>query len=284
MQVLLLAIALSTFPQAASLPTLSANAITRAVAPLEAGERLGFLAYVRENGVIERMSDEQVTALLSSVGYDALLKNMRRFLEVNPTFEARLLKLERFEKELPEQPDRMHLRYREAPQAIYVRWLEGGPNAGQEIIFDAEKDADRLYAHAGGWLNIKNVWIARDSSIARRRTNHDVSELGFMTFVRIMEKDRRTLEENGLPWTPVKEGIVRYDKKRYWESEFVTPGPPAYYAARTRFLFDLATGMPRLIEIFDADSKLLERYDYTSVTWGALPDNAFDPDNPEYDF
>lgn len=237
-----------------------------------------------QHGIALKMSDEQISALYIGVGSDNLLKATSLFLSENPTYETVLLKQERIKGKVNAVPDRMLIRFREKPLAIYIKWLDKGRHVGQEVIYDSSKDPKALKAHGGGWLNLITVNLTLDSGIVHAETRHYLTELGFGTLIAHLKSDRALLAKNGLSTAPVIERSVMHKGKRYWENVFETPGPPVYYAARARFLFDLETGVPMLTEIFDHQGQLQERMEYESVKWIKLDDKTFEPANPEYRF
>ena len=242
------------------------------------------LTAMGHKNIAVKMSDEQISALYTGVGSDHLLNATRAFLSENPTYETVLLKQERINGTLNAIPDRMLIRFREKPLAIYIKWLDKGRHVGQEVIYDSSKDPRRIKAHAGGWLNILAVNLTLDSGIVHAETRHDLTELGFGTLIGHLAADRALLAQNGLSTSPVIERSVMHKGKRYWENVYETPGPPKYYTARARFLFDLQTGVPMLTEIFDQQGVLQERMEYESVNWINLGDETFDPANPAYRF
>lgn len=280
-------IAAATFAAVtATTPAISMPAaeIRRVVSAMNTAQRLEFLTEIGRQKSALGMSDEQITALYESAGSDILLKATRRFLEANPTYSFVLHKQERIDGKLNETPDVMYVRFREKPRAIYALWLKGGRHVGQEILFDEAADSKHFKAHAGGWLNLITVSLALDSSMARKESRHSIGELGLLTVIDHLEQDRVRLQKAGLSIATVRQQSTQYKGKRYWENVYETPGPPAYYAARARMLFDMENGVPRLLEVFDTQGTLIERLEYTDMKWIRLDGSAFDLKNPEYRF
>lgn len=247
-------------------------------------EKLALLQQLNEKSLARRMSDAQIQGLYTGIGSMVLLEATGLWLDAHPTYEIIFRKQERVRGEWNEVPDRMLVRYREKPRAVYAQWLEGGRHVGQEILYDERKDPQKMRAHAGGLLNLITVNVGVHSTLARRESNHDLGEMGFRRVVASLHEDRAKLVSAGKPIEPVLARSTVFEGERFWENTFVTAGPPQFYAAKAHLFFDLDTGVPRLVEIFDAKGEIQERYYYEKVRWVTLDDHAFDEENPEYDF
>lgn len=266
------------------LPSLAADELRARIAQQTREQKLAMLAKVKDHRVAQRLSDDQIAALYTGVGPDVLLDATSQWLAMNNTYEFIMRKQERVNGKLNETPDRMRVRYREHPKAVYAGWIDGGRHVGQEVFYDAAKDKDRLRAHAGGWLNIITVSLSIHSGIVKRETNHTIDEMGFKRIVDNLKSDRDRLLGEGLSIEPRSQRSVVFEGVKYWENVYETPGPPRYYAKTARILFDLETGIPRLIEIFDPQGELHERIVFEKVTWTPLGDEVFTEDHPDYRF
>lgn len=266
------------------LPAMPAPSLQAFIARQSPADKQAILTEMGKHRIALQFSDAQIAALYNGAGADILLKTTRAFLSANPTYETVLVKQERMGGKLNEIPDRMFIRFREQPLAIYIKWLKGGRHVGQEVMYDGQRDPKHLHAHGGGWLNIVTLKLALDSKTVHLETKHDLTELGFGTLIDRLEADRARIAADGLSTAPVIARSVVYKGKRYWENVYEMPGPPRYYAARARFLFDLETGMPMLMEFSDKAGVLQERMEYESVKWLRLEAEHFDTENADYRF
>lgn len=267
-----------------ALPALAPEALHARVAAQTHDEKIAMLAAMKDAGLAAKLTDAQIAALYTGVGTDVILDATSRWLAMHNTYSFIMRKQERIRGKLNETPDRMRVRYRETPKAVYAGWIEGGRHVGQEVLYDAAKRKDHLRAHAGGWLNIITVSLSINSGIVKRETNHTIDEMGFKRIVDNLVQDRAKLLADGRSIAPVSERSVVYEGTKYWENVYETPGPPRYYAKKARLLFDLDTGLPRLLEIFDADEQLLERIFFEEIDWRPLDGDAFSEENPAYKF
>lgn len=266
------------------LPALPAEELRERIARQSREQKLEMLAKIKALRIAPKLSDAQISALYTGVGPDVLLDATTQWLAMNNTYEFIMRKQERVNGKLNETPDRMRVRYREHPKAVYAGWIEGGRHVGQEVLYDAAKDPGRLRAHAGGWLNLITVSLSIHSGIVKRETNHTIDEMGFKRIIDNLKSDRDRLIGDGLSIEPRSARSVVFEGVKYWENVFETPGPPRYYSKRARILFDLETGVPRLLEIYDPQGELLERIVFEQVTWAPLGDEVFSEDHPDYRF
>ena len=263
---------------------LAPEAIHEMVSELSLDERVTVFRDSLSSGLAAEIDDERIRAFMRGVGQEAQIKAVNQFLQENPTYETLLLKQERVGRRWNDKPDRMLVRYRAEPHAMYIRWERGGPNARRQLLFDSSKEPNRFLVNEGGLLGIVSITLDLDSSLVGRETNHRLTDLSFQTFLDYLEADRQVLLANGESTQPKVERVTEHRGERMWENVFETPGTEEYYAPKARFLFDMSTGVPRLVEIFETDGTLRERFEFKNIRWIALGDDVFDRDNDDYSF
>ncbi|XYJ89628.1 hypothetical protein AEMCBJ_19255 [Cupriavidus necator] len=150
------------------------------------------------SGELARLSDEQVLAVFHALQPDALLKWARAEMNRYPEYEYWMSRQERLNNQWQDQPARMQIRYRHQPRQLYAKWLPGGAQSGQEIIYDETRRKDEMYGHLGGVLGFTSMWIALDGTLARSQSNHTVRDLGFQFVLSMLERDARSLRAAGL--------------------------------------------------------------------------------------
>lgn len=230
-------------------------------------------------------SDAQLLTVLQTLDTRTMFFPVRQWLLRNPDYSYVMLRQERLQhdKVLPRLAERMQVRYRHTPRALYVLWQAGGARAGQEILYDAALDAQHVRTHSGGFLSgmIFNVDI--DGMLARTQSRHSVRAIGFQYLMDQLDADLAKLKALSLrEQTLVR--VVQDGGKRYMEFVFQTPGEPDFYANTTRIQLDLQRPIVRLVESQDNDGQVFERTVFDQVSAQPLPPDTFDAKNPKYHF
>ncbi len=237
------------------------------------------------NQALVQASDAQLLAVLQTLDTRTMFFPVRQWLQRNPDYSFSMLRQERLPHDtaLPLLPERMQVRYRHAPRAIYVLWQPGGARAGQEILYDAALDAKHVRTHAGGFISRLIFNVAIDGMLARTQSRHSVRAIGFQYLLDQLDTDLAKLKSLSLrEQTTVR--VVQDGGKRYLEFVFQTPGEPDFYAHTTRMQLDLQRPVIRLVESQDADGQVFERTVFDQVSSQPLPSDAFDHKNPQYRF
>lgn len=192
---------------------------------------------------------------------------------------------ERLPQGWTEQPFVNYIKYRHQPRQVYVSWLEGGPEAGAEVIYDETVDKDRVYGHAGGLLGIQPFWLSLNSSLAKISSNHSLRDLGPPYLAEKFAADTDRWLKSGGSGRPSRVEVVPEAGRRMIQVTWERPGGrPAYYGKKVRLGFDLRKVYVRTIETWDDDGKLRERMIIDNALARSLADNEFRPSNPEYKF
>jgi hypothetical protein len=186
-------------------------------------------------------------------------------------YSARMRKQERVGgKLLPAQV--MTITVREQPQAVRMQVVDG-PKKGRKVLYNEELRKGQFRVREAGILGIKALWLDLDSGLARRDTNHAVSDLGFGPILRHLGRDMKLAAPHG-GHARADEG---FDDRGRWCLTFTAP-PAAtkqIYAHKTRMCLDLVLGLPVQLEVHDAQG-LLERVELTDVRReAALPPDFF---------
>ncbi len=264
---------------------LPAEELRNQLGKLDAASQRQWLQDAYTNQTLVQASDAQLLVMLQAFDTRTMFSPVRQWLQRYPDYSFDMLRQERLphDNALPSLPERMQVRYRHAPRAIYVLWQSGGARAGQEILYDAALDAQHLRTHAGGLISrlIFNVNI--DGLLARTQSRHSVRAIGFQYLLDQLETDLAKLKSLSLrEQTMVR--VVQDGGKRYLEFVFQTPGEPNFYAHTTRMQLDLQRPIVRLVESRDGDGQVFERTLFDQVSSQPLPPDAFDPKNPQYKF
>nr|WP_315491915.1 DUF1571 domain-containing protein [uncultured Rhodoferax sp.] len=244
-----------------------------------------WLAQAYATQQLERASDGQLRAILAAMHWSVLLVPAQQWLQANPDYEFSMFRRERLQtaEQLPANPERMWVRYRHVPRAVYARWQSGGPRSGQEILYDAKVDARTMRAHLGGLLGKFSFNVDIDGALARSQSRHTVRNMGFQYIFEQVEMDRNKLKARGLP-EQAESSLVYEGTRRYVEVTLRTPGAPEFYAPLTRLRLDLSRPLLRMIECHDSEGQVFEHIMFDSVRPFAPEADAFAPSNPQFHF
>ncbi|QUP54880.1 DUF1571 domain-containing protein [Ralstonia syzygii] len=268
-------------PAAAASP----SAVAASFAAMDTAAQAAWLgAHVRD-GSLAGWSDEAVLAMARAMKPDTLVRWLRTEVAGLSEYEYRMHRQERVKDRWQSQPSIMDIRYRHAPRQVYVRWLEGGTHAGQEIIYDETVRQGEMFGHLGGLLGFATIWSALDGPIVRSQSNHTARELGLQFIVDTLERDGRAYAAAGHIAKFDEARIVTEDGVRMLQLTWDAPGgPPAFYAKRVRLYFDLRHPWVRAEEAWDESGRQLEKIVIDNVTRKTWNDQTFNPKNPEYKF
>ncbi len=185
--------------------------------------------------------------------------------------------------------EKILLKYRDKPFAIYMKWLDG-PFKGREVLYNEAYYKDKVRVREGGSgisdriLGIAPAWIGLTSSLARRGTNHLVTEIGLKHLLEMIKKDYlRGKGTNDIK--RVNHGIQEVDNHKVYVMENILPKDPkkGYYCYRIIHYIDYMRSLEIKAVMYNWDNQLQESYTYTQIAINpGLKDIDFDPENPEY--
>lgn len=235
---------------------------------------------------LAKASDAQLLAILQSLESTALFCPVKRMIAQTPEYEFLMLRRERVREsdDLPGTPERMFVRMRHEPLTIYARWEKDGARAGQEVLYDAGKDARKMLAHVGGVFGVVSINMAIDGAVARAQSRHTVRDLGLGYILAQLESDWEKSRKHNLSTRPASVNVAREGSRRYAEVVYDNPSTPPYYAKRTRFWLDLREPLIRMVESRDNQGEVFEHIVFESLERKKLPADAFDAKNAEYRF
>ena len=281
----LLAAPLTLPPAAMAQPASAAAAAGSAYDGLPSAQQAALFSRQVASGELARLPDAQVLAVFEALQPDALLKWARAEMNRYPEYEYWMSRQERLNGQWQDPPAKMQIRYRHAPRQLYARWLAGGAQAGQEILYDETRRKDEMYGHLGGVLGFTSMWIALDGSLARSQSNHTVRDLGFQFVLSMLERDARSLRAAGLSEKYGKAEIVQEQGVRMVALTWDLPaGAPQYYAKKVQLMLDLKHPYIRVETAWDADGNMVEKIVFDKLVRKTFEASAFDSANPDYRF
>jgi Protein of unknown function (DUF1571) len=264
------------------------SVVRAAEAPTPAADEQGRALYQRlKSGELAGLSDAAVIKLFQGLPPAALAQSLQAMVEPLNSYELWVQRQERIQGSWNAQPWRNHLKFTHEPRRIYVKWLDGGPKAGQEMIYDETRRKDQIYGHLGGFMNVTAVWLSLDSSIIRSNTNHSLrDELNLQFFVRTVSQRLMGMQASGA--TPKAIDISSPGGKRQI-SITLPPGVGndannRLYPGVLRFAMDVDAAMVRQFEAWDQAGQLTERVVIDKIKPTPLGPADFDPQNKAYNF
>nr|WP_217446722.1 DUF1571 domain-containing protein [Cupriavidus basilensis] len=271
-----------TQPQA---PAGSGTGAGTAYDGLTAQQQAALLSKQIASGELAKLPDEQLLAAINALQPEAALLWAKTEMNRYPEYEYWMTRQERLNGQWQDRPARMMIRYRHAPRQLYAKWLPGGSQAGQEIIYDETQRKDEMYGHLGGMLGFTSMWIALDGTIARAQSNHTVRDLGFQYVVSMLERDARSLRAAGLTEKFTRADIVQEQGMRMVALTWDLPaGAPRYYAKRVQLMLDLKNPWPRVETAWDAEGNMVEKIVFEKAVRKTFDASAFDAKNSDYKF
>jgi hypothetical protein len=149
---------------------------------------------------------------------------------------------------------------RERPQAVRMEVIDG-PKKGRKVLYSEELRKGEFRVREAGLLGLKALWLDLDSGLAKRDTNHRVTELGFGPILDHLDQDLKKAASRG-GHQRQDEG---FDANGHWCLIFTAPdGVKDLYAYRTRMCLDLVLGLPVELQVYDR-SGLMERVEISDV-------------------
>ncbi|GAB2880986.1 DUF1571 domain-containing protein [Paraburkholderia jirisanensis] len=259
------------------------------VAPSEAGklkpdEQVRWLRRAAQSGLLEKLSDEELTTLFQSLDPLTVPRYVKDGPNGYPSYEFTMLRQERIRGSWPSRPDHMLVRVTRDPIRIYAKWLPDGAHAGQEVIYDEARRPDEMYGHLGGFLRILPLWASLNGSLARTQSNHSIRDLGTEYIATQFLSEGEKYAQAGVT-RPTKIEAITLEGVRVVAFTYEThTGMPAFYAKRETLGLDLRHPYFRTVESYDNDGNIFERIVFQTITPKTFDDETFDPQNPAYKF
>ena len=229
--------------------------------------------------------DEAVVPLFKNLPVATYAAFLKLSAQIYREAEFWVRRQERLPQGWTEQPFVNYIKYRYEPRQVYISWLEGGPDAGQEVIYDETVDRDQVYGHAGGMFGIQPFWLPLNSVMAKTSSNQSVREMGLQYLADTFANDTNRWMQSGGDGKPAKVEVLSEAGRRMIAVTWERPvGRPTYYGKRMRLSFDLRKVYVRAIEVWDDNGQMRERLVIDNALARRLADTEFRPTNPEYKF
>jgi len=234
-------------------------------------------------GEIAALPDEALVKAFKQLNPETLTSYLEVGARPYTDYELWLTREERLNGQWPSKPFLNHIKYRQQPRQVYVRWLDGGAKAGQEIIYDETRRKGEMYGHIGGAFNVMSVWTSLTGSMARANSKHSVNELGVQAMVAMLVADRSQFLAEGHRPYPASIEVARFGGQRTVAVTWLAPSDQ-HYAHKTTVYMDLQQPVMRGIEAWADDGSQIERIVLDKIVPTTFTDADFDPGNKAYKF
>ncbi|MBI5926054.1 MAG: DUF1571 domain-containing protein [Aquabacterium sp.] len=234
-------------------------------------------------GEIAAMSDEDVVKVFRQLHPDIISAYLEVGAQPYSEYELWMHREERIGGVWPDKPFVNYIKYRQKPRQVYVKWLEGGAKAGQEMIFDESKRKDEMYGHIGGLFNVMSIWTSIHGVFARNNSNHTVADLGIQAIFDIVNGERALYLAEGQPSQPQQIEVMQVNGTRVVALTWIAPSRK-HYAHKTRVFLELHQPMVRGIEAWNEAGAQIERIIIDKIVPARFQDADFDPANKAYAF
>lgn len=266
---------------------ISPDLLRDGLADVSGNHLAGLSFYLGASGqykMFSMMNSDQAAVILDRTPVWVFIENGRRKYDSISQYSAVLYKRERIGGDL-QGIEKIQLKYRKTPRAIYMKWLDG-PFKGRELIYNKRliNNAD-IRVRESGLLGVIPVTIDANSVIARRGTNHIALEVGLENILDMIERDYKKSFANG-DLTRINHGIVNLDGRKVYKLETQLPKKhrDKYYGMRINHYIDYLRALEIKVEVYNWENQLYESYYYDEIRLNAkFSDDDFNPDNPAYD-
>lgn len=243
--------------------------------------------FLGEEGRAELFSEmtlDRVEMILDRTEDWVILETGRRKYAGISDYTCIVFKQERLDGKL-QDIEKMLMKYRDKPLGIYAKWIDG-PWKGREALYSENLvGTGKVRVRESGILGVIPVTLPVDAELAKRGSNHMLTELGLKYLIGMIEFDYRKAASRG-DVTRINHGIVDYDGRKVYKMESVLPRDKSkgYYCYRLVHYIDFIRSLEIRAEMYTWDDQLYETYYYTQIKLNqGLTDKDFDPENPDYD-
>jgi hypothetical protein len=189
----------------------------------------------------------------------------------------------------------MFMKVRNAPFSVYVYTLGPKQEVGQEAIYVAGRNDDKIQVHVTGFRHklVGTLSLAHDSAEIMEGNRYSMTSAGFVNMLsKIVRLYQKEMTE---PATDSQVQVIpgaKVDGRVCTCVQVSHPAPrPSFVFQTTRMFYDDQTGLPIRWEAYDFPTQagqappLAEEYTYRNVQVNVgLTDNDFDVNNPQYGY
>lgn len=225
--------------------------------------------------------DKHAIILSSTPDWVLLEMGIRRYDSIKD-YTCILLKQEKVGGKM-QGVETIELKYRVKPFGIYAKWIDG-PFKDREALYNSVTAAKSLRVREGGALGVMPVTVPVDSAIAKRGTNHLITEIGLGYLLGMIRKDYQPASQAG-DITRKDVGIQQIDGVNVYVMESSLRKNPsnAYYCHRIKHYIDYLNSIEIKAEMYDWNDQIMESFTYTKLRLNVgLKDSDFDQNNPAY--
>ncbi len=248
---------------------LSLLTLTLAGSPLSSA-----LSDAERKAAVAQSSREELEQAMKETPVPVLIEMGQKAVTALGTYSYKMVKRERVKGELLEAQE-IITTIREAPFAARLEFVKG-PGAGRRVLYNpAVRKTDFRVREPGVLSILGGLWINVDSGLAKKDSNHSITEAGLGNLLRRFRKDLDRAEPLG-GFGVKHEG---WDAKGSFCSMWTSPNNGVGFdSARTRICTDLKSGLPSSVESYDAKGVMIETYAFSDAKAVTLSDAFLKPE------
>ncbi len=214
-------------------------------------------------------SPEEQLALMDAVRAIEIVNAGLDSVKALSAYTAKLTKQERVKGEMITQT--IDVLMQESPLAARLNFVAGAAK-GRQVLYSAALRPTEIRVKEGGVLGFAGgFWIGMDSGLARKETNHPVTNLGLGPLLSLMKRDI----DDGEKFGGLRRTEVRLDNRgRYCATYEAPKGATGLYATKTLTCVNLTNALPEVVEVHDARG-FLERYEWQDIKRAKVDANTF---------
>lgn len=237
-------------------------------------------------GQLLAASNTQVLGRFRQLPTQAYIRLLQYAAEHYKEAEFWIRRQERLETGWTERPYVNFIKYRQTPRQIYIKWLEGGPDSGQEVLYDETSAADEVVGRLTGLITEPVFHLSVQSELLKLASNHSIKEFGLPYLVEVLRKDVQTCQYTvSCQIIPSDVRISREGEQRMIAITWSWPvGRPTFYGKKIRIAYELNKLYPSLVEVWRDSNQMQERLWIDKALARKWASDEFALSNPEYRF
>jgi hypothetical protein len=207
-----------------------------------------------------KLPREEQEKLIRAATPEELLAEGRVAVAGLGLYRVLLVKQERIGGKL-QDPHVLRVTVREQPFAIRLE-SEAGEARGRKVLYDSQNHPGELRVREHGVLGwVGWISISANGKLARKTTNHPMTDVGFGALLRIQTDGVEAARRVG-GYTRIDEG---WNERGRWCIRYEAPANAGQlYAQRSRVCLDPVSLLPMETTVWDAQG-LLETYVYSEL-------------------
>lgn len=211
------------------------------------------------------------------------LRRAESLLARTDSYTAIFHKQERIQEKLTDE-ETIFIKFKK-PFKVYMKWIKA-PYNGRESLYVEGQNGNLIKIRECGLAGLITVDLAAKSPLIMKGSRHPVTDSGLENLVKLIgENVEKGIRAGEVDFREHGEEKVYGTITQQIEIIFPRNKARGYYCYRAVVNLDAEKKLPVMVQIYDWNDILLEKYGYEAVRLDAgLTEADFDPVNAEYRF